>query len=91
MHVKDPQLLVIRDGQYVLAAELFLSLLIEFCLSEANRSWPVQVQAWHDPFVSETWNSTCMLSTSPNQWQQLVHQRPSICYYVYVIMHVKDL
>ena len=45
----------------------------------------IQVRAQHDPFVSERWNSISMLSTSPHQGRQLVHQRPSVCY-VYVIM-----
>ena len=31
-----------------------------------------------------------MLSTCLHQCRQLVHQRPSMCHYVYVMMHVKD-
>ena len=44
----------------------------------------------YGPFVSERRNSTNMLLTCLNQCRQLVHQRPSMCYHVCVIMHVKD-
>ena len=50
----------------------------------------VHIRNRYDPFVSEGWNATNMLSTSPHQCQRLVHQRLSMCYHVYVIMQVKD-
>ena len=50
----------------------------------------IQVRAPYNPFVSERWSSISMLSTSPYQCRQLVHQRQSMFYHVCVIMHVKD-
>ena len=42
------------------------------------------------PFFSERWNSIRMLLTCSHQCRWLVEQRPSMCYHVYMIMHVKD-
>ena len=36
----------------------------------------VQVRAWHNPFVSEMWNSTSMSSTCPFQCDWLFYQKP---------------
>ena len=60
------------------------------CLASLSVKWAVQVRAQLDPFVSERWNSTNMLLTCLHQCRQLIHQRPYMCYYVYVIMHVRD-
>ena len=40
--------------------------------------------------VSERWNSITVLLTRSHQCRRLVQKRPSMCYYVCVIMHVKD-
>ena len=40
--------------------------------------------------VTERWNSITVLLTRPHQCRRLVQKRPSMCYYVCVIMHVKD-
>ena len=44
-----------------------------------------------NPLVSERWNSITVLLTRSHQCRQLVKKRPSKCYYVCIIMHVKDL
>ena len=43
-----------------------------------------------DPLVTERWNSITVLLTCFHQCQRLVKKRWSMCYYVCVIMHVKD-
>ena len=43
-----------------------------------------------DPLVIEGWNSLTVLLTCSHQCRRLVQKRPSMCYYVCVIMHVKD-
>ena len=50
----------------------------------------VHVRVWLNPLVTERWNSITVLLTRSHQCQRLVKKRPSICYYVCVIMHVKD-
>ena len=50
----------------------------------------VQVHARYDLLVSERWNSITVLLTRSHQCRLLVNKRPSMCYYVCVIMHVKD-
>ena len=50
----------------------------------------VWVRARLDLFVSERWNSITILLTRSHQCQRLVKKRPAMCYYVCVIMHVKD-
>ena len=54
----------------------------------ATRS--VQVRARLDLLVIERWNSITVLLTRSHQCGRLVQKRPSMCYYVCVIMHVKD-
>ena len=49
-----------------------------------------RVHARLDPLVSERWNSITVLLTCSHQCRRLVKKRPSMCYYVCVIMHVKD-
>ena len=61
---------------------------IAYWLVSLSVKWAVQVRAWHDPFVSDRWNTISMSSTCLHQCPQLVHQRPSMCYHVFVIMHV---
>ena len=46
--------------------------------------------ARHDPLVTERWNSITLLLTRSHQCRRLVKKRPSMCYCVCVIMHVKD-
>ena len=43
-----------------------------------------------NPLVSERWNSISVLLIRSHQCWRLVQKRPSMCYYVCVIMHVKD-
>ena len=43
-----------------------------------------------DPLVTERWDSITVLLTRFHQCRRLVQKRPSMCYYVCVIMHVKD-
>ena len=50
----------------------------------------VQVHARLDPLVSERWNSITVLFTHSYQCWWLVKKRPSMCYYVCVIKHVRD-
>ena len=45
---------------------------------------------FNHPFVSERWHSTNMLLTCLHQCWRLVHKRPSMCYQVCVVMHLKD-
>ena len=49
-----------------------------------------RVRARLDPLVLERWNSITVLFTRSHQGRRLVQKRPSMCYYVCVIMHVKD-
>ena len=48
------------------------------------------VRARLEPLVLERWNSITVLFTRSHQCRRLVKKRPSMCYYVCVIMHVKD-
>ena len=57
-------------------------------LASLSVKWAVQVRAQHDPLVSERWLSEFYEHVSTSLHQCL--QSPSICYYVYVMMHVKD-
>ena len=57
-------------------------------LASLSIKWAVQVRARLDPLVTERWNSITMLLTH-SRWR-LVQKRRSMCYYVCVIMHVKD-
>ena len=50
----------------------------------------VRVRFPLNPLVSERGNSISVLLTRSHQCQRLVQKRPSMCYYVCVIMHVKD-
>ena len=50
----------------------------------------IRVRARLDPLVLERWNSITVLLTCSHQCRRLVKKRPSMCYYVCVIMHVKD-
>ena len=50
----------------------------------------IRVHARHDPLVIRRWNSITVLLTHSHQCRRLVKKRPSMCYYVCVIMHVKD-
>ena len=50
----------------------------------------IQVRARHDRLDIERWNSITVLLTCSHQCRRLVQKRPSMCYHVYVIMHVKD-
>ena len=50
----------------------------------------VRVHARHDLLVTEGCNSITVLLTRSHQCRRLVKKRPSMCYYVCVIMHVKD-
>ena len=49
-----------------------------------------RVRSRLDPLVTERWNSITVLLTRSHQCRRLVQKRPSMCYYVCVIMHVKD-
>ena len=49
-----------------------------------------RVRSWLDPLVTEKWNSISVLLTCSHQCRRLVKKRQSMCYYVCVIMHVKD-
>ena len=50
----------------------------------------VRVRARLDPLVIERWNSITVLLTCSHQCRRPVKKRQSMCYYVCVIMHVKD-
>ena len=54
----------------------------------ATRS--ILVHARYDPLVSERWYAVTVLLKCSHQRRRLVKKRPSMCYYVCVIMHVKD-
>ena len=49
-----------------------------------------RVRSRLDLLVIERWNSVTVLLTWPHQCRRLVQKRPSMCYYVCVVMHVKD-
>ena len=59
-------------------------------LASLSTKRAIQVRARLDPLVTEKWNSITVLLTHSHQCRQLVKKRPSMCYYVCVIMHVKD-
>ena len=50
----------------------------------------IRVCARLDPLVIERWNSITVLLTCSHQCRWLVQKWQSMCYYVCVIMHVKD-
>ena len=50
----------------------------------------VRVRAQLDPLFTDRWNSIIVLLTRSHQWRRLVKKRLSMCYYVCLIMHVKD-
>ena len=50
----------------------------------------VRVRARLHLFVTERRNPITVLLTHSHQYRWLVKKRPSMCYYVCVIMHVKD-
>ena len=59
-------------------------------LSSLSTEPAIRVRARHDPLVIERWNSITVLLTRSHQCRRMVKKRPSMCYYVCVIMHVKD-
>ena len=59
-------------------------------LASLSTKRAIQVRARLDSIVRERWNSITVLLTRSHQCQQLVKKRLSMCYYVCVIMHVKD-
>ena len=74
-----PALTRTRGGREIAQSLVFLSI---------KRA--IRVCARIDPLVIERWNSVTVLLTCSTQCQQLVKKRPSMSYYVCVIMHVKD-
>ena len=50
----------------------------------------VLVRAQYDPLVSERWYAVTVLLTRSHQCRRLVQKSRSMCYYVCVMMHVKD-
>ena len=50
----------------------------------------IRVRARLDLLVLERWNSITVLLTFSHQCRQLFQKRLSMCYYVCVMMHVKD-
>ena len=58
-------------------------------LESLSIKWAIQVRVRLDLLVTERWNSITVLLTSSHQCRRLVQKRPSMCYYVCVIMHVK--
>ena len=59
-------------------------------LASLSTKQAIRVRARLDPLVTERWNSITVLFARSHQCRRLVHRRPSMCYYVCVIMHVKD-
>ena len=59
-------------------------------LASLSTKLVIQVRARLDPLVIERWNFITVLLTCSHQCRRLVEKRPSMCYYVCVIMHVKD-
>ena len=79
LHLKDH--LIQRKRYYVRGAgEIAQS------LASLSIKWAIRVRARYDPLVIERWNSI----TISHQCRRLVKKRPSMCYYVCVMMHVKD-
>ena len=58
-------------------------------LASLSTKRSIRVRARLDPLVTERWNSNTVLFTRSHHCR-LVQKRPSMCYYVCVIMHVKD-
>ena len=56
---------------------------ISVCQAGSPGSCPAQSACFR-------WNSITVLLTCSHQCRRLVHKRPSMCYNVCVIMHVKD-
>ena len=59
-------------------------------LESLSTNQAIRVRARLDPLVLERWNSITVLLTRSHQCRRLVQKRLSMCYYVCVIMHVKD-
>ena len=59
-------------------------------LESLSAKGAIRVRACLDPLVLERWKSITVLLTCSHQSQRLVQKRQSMCYYVCVIMHVKD-
>ena len=59
-------------------------------LASLSTKRAARVRSPLNPLVSERWNSITVLLTRSHKCQRLVQKRPSMCYYVCVIMHVKD-
>ena len=59
-------------------------------LESLSIKWAARVRSRLDLLVIEWWNSITVLLTRSHQCRRLVQKRPSMRYYVCVIMHVKD-
>ena len=59
-------------------------------LASLSTKRAVRVRFPLNPLVSERWDTITVLLTRSHQCRRLVQKRPSMCYYVCVIMHVKD-
>ena len=59
-------------------------------LASQSTKRAIRVRARLDLLVLERWNSITVLLTRSHQCRRLVKKRQSMCYYVCVIMHVKD-
>ena len=59
-------------------------------LASLSMKRAVWVHTQLNPLVIEWLNSMAVLLTRSHQCRRLVKKRPSMCYYVCVIMHVKD-
>ena len=59
-------------------------------LASLSTKQAIQVRTRLDQLVLERWNSIIVLLTRSHQCLRLVQKRLFMCYYVCVIMHVKD-
>ena len=61
-------------------------------IAQSTVSLSVKRAVWArlDPLVIERWNSITVLLTCSHQCRRLFQKRPSMCYYVCVILHVED-
>ena len=59
-------------------------------LASLSTKQVIRVRDRLDQLVTERWNSITVLLTRSHQCRRLVKKKPSMCYYVCVIMHVKD-
>ena len=84
LHLALYRVCIIIDSMFIFEKGRGNSIMVSISVCQVGRPGSSR----YDLFVSERWTAAKMLSTCPHQCRRLVHQRPSMYYHVYVIMHV---